>query len=78
MNYTISKGLAKSNSLMQELVDMKYDYGELTTSTRDLSTLVRQQLYFPLFNNQPTTDIRSEIRSLKGLFLSKRNFPSVN
>jgi hypothetical protein len=79
MNYTIAKNFAKAIARTKEVCEANdKDLKELSEQTRELSTFVRQHLYFPVFGvSDATSAIRSDIRSLKGIFLSRRNFPSV-
>jgi hypothetical protein len=73
MNYTILKDLTKTRELIK---DCRNDTGitELWELTQTISSTIRQSLYFPA--QIPTLNgVKSDIRSLKGIFLSRRNFP---
>ncbi|KAJ3276817.1 hypothetical protein HDV01_002871 [Terramyces sp. JEL0728] len=79
MIYSVSKNISKVNSLLQDVGAMPNIYKEMSQESQNFTQQVRQATYYPAYSTYHTeaNAIKSEIRSLKGILLSRRNFPTV-
>ncbi|KAJ3316016.1 hypothetical protein HDV04_000224 [Boothiomyces sp. JEL0838] len=79
MVYSVSKNISKLNNQLQDATVRPNIYKEVSLEAQNLGQAVRQATYYPAYStyHSEANSIKSEIRSLKGLLLSRRNFPTA-
>lgn len=77
MVYSTSKNLSKLNAVIKDMDPNTF--AGLAESTKDLAGDFRQALYYPSLKAGQigVGTVKSEIRSLKGMLLSRNNFPAA-
>ncbi|KAI8900173.1 peroxisomal membrane anchor protein conserved region-domain-containing protein [Globomyces pollinis-pini] len=83
MVYNNSKNLSKTQIIIQDIQKSEgLDLNSVNESVKELARDVRQAVYYPSegrsASQKDVQAIKSEIRSLKGILLSRRNFPTTS